>query len=126
MKRNIIPIGSIAILGISLERKLNVVELEKIRTLTITAKCTYDGSATVGAVLNLYYSPDGENWDTIPYAYFNINLTAGSTVQETHNIDAPEHGYMSIAIKNNDSSYTVTDILIFKSESNWGEKKCRE
>lgn len=126
MSERFLSMISIPVLAASQEKRSVVIELEKIRTLTVTARVSYNSEATVGATINLYFSPDGINWDTVAYAFFLINLTVGETVQETHNIDAPESGYMSVEISNGDSVYNVAEVFIFTKQRKWGEKICPE
>lgn len=86
------------------------IDLVKARTVSITVRCTFNASAQASATLNVYFSPDGNHFDTVPYATETIDLDAGETVQETVIIDPPEHGYLSADIVNESSSYALTDI----------------
>jgi len=126
MKDLKIPLIMISTLMESEQKRCGVISLNMTRTLTITARVTYNASATVGCTMNLYYSPDGIHVDSIPYATYLINLAAGETVQESHNVDAPEVGYMQIAISNGDATYTTTNVLIYENQVLWGEEKCKD
>jgi len=95
------------------------IPLIRARTLSLTIRCTFNAGATAGGTAELYYSPDGKNWDTIPYADFAITLSAGETVQRTVTIDTPEHGYVKLKIVNNDSSQAITDVKAWYSIQSW-------
>lgn len=91
------------------------IPLVRARTLSITARCTFNASGTSDATVYIYYSPDGNNWDTIAYTSFNLTVDAGNAVQRTLPIDTPEHGYIKIKITNGDSTYTITNIKAWYS-----------
>jgi len=91
------------------------------RTMTVTTRVTYDAAATSGIRVNLYFSPDGKLFDTIAYTYYDVNFTAGKTVQETKIIDAPEEGYMNFEVENLDTSYAAMDIKLWVRIQEWGE-----
>ena len=102
------------------------IPLIRARTLSITARITFHSSATKGATVYLYYSPDGTNWDTIAYTSFEITLTAGQTVQRTLPIDVPEHGYIKVHVTNDDSSYAATDLKCWYTIQSWMPKPMME
>lgn len=104
------PIGSISSLAASAEQIVGDVTLVKHETLTVTVRVTYNAGATSGVRLKLYYSPDGENYDTVTYAYYDVDLTAGGTIQESKNVDAPEAGHLRLAVENLDSAQAATGI----------------
>lgn len=107
------PIGSIDSLAVSTEKDIGNLKLYRIETFTVTTKVIYNGAATAGLRLNMYFSPDGRNYDTIPYAYYDIDFTAGGTVQETKIVDAPEQGDMRISVENLDAGQTATSIKVW-------------
>lgn len=109
------PIGHIASLAASAEQIVGDVTLVRLETLTITTKVTYNASATGAVRLKLYFSPDGKNYDTVPYAYYDIDLTAGSTIQETKGVDAPEAGHLRVAVQNLDATYAATNVFVWAS-----------
>lgn len=78
-----------------------------VKHLTISVRVTYDASATAGAVLNVYLSPDGTNYDTQPYYSATLAFTAGATIQESHDVDV-NTPYVKIEIKNTDGTYALT------------------
>ena len=115
--RKLAHVGSIAA---SATYEVGTVEVKNLRTLTVTCKVAYNGSATAGVRLAVYYSPNGKSWDTVPYAYFDVNFSAGATVQETHVFDMPEDGAVTVKVINNDTSYSATDVDVWFSEATWG------
>ena len=52
------------------------IQLVKARTLTMTVRLTFNASATAGATMNAYYSPDGSNFDSVAYATDTIDVDA--------------------------------------------------
>lgn len=96
------------------------VELIRPRTVKVWARCTFNASATAGAVLYVYSSPDGENWDNDPYAELEIPLTAGSAIQSSAYLLTGEHEKIKFAIKNKDASYTITNCKVWYAVQDWG------
>ena len=107
------PIGSIDSLALSSEKDIGNVKLYRIETFTITTRVKYNAAATAGLRLNMYFSPDEKNYDTIPYAYYDIDFTAGGTVQETKIVDAPEQGDMMVSVSNLDAAQAATLIKVW-------------
>lgn len=107
------PLGVIDNLAVSTEQIIGDVTLYRIETFTVTTRVVYNGSATAGIRLNIYFSPDGKNYDTVPYAYYDIDLTAGGTIQETKIVDAPEQGNLRVCVENLDGTYTATSIKVW-------------
>lgn len=120
-KTDIKEFGEIASLSASGKKVLGFQDLENARTITITCKATTHGDATKGVRVNVYYSPTGEreDWDTIPFAYFDIDLTAGSSTQESHNFDLPEKGTCRVEIENLDASENATFIQTWLCIKRW-------
>lgn len=118
---DIFEASEIASLGTSAKKVVAHLDVGKARTVTITIKGTTNASATSGIRLNVYYSPtgEGEDWDSVPFGTFDLNLTAGSKTQETHNFDVPEHGFIKIEAENLDATYTATLITIWHSIRRW-------
>jgi len=106
-------IGYIASLAASGEVVIGDVTLVRLETLTVTTNVTYNAAATSGVRLKLYFSPDSKHYDTVPYAYYDIDLTAGATVQETQGVDAPEKGHLRVAVANLDAAQAATDIRVW-------------
>ena len=118
----IIKLGKVGTLLPNQEIFLGTVDVEKCRTLTITCRVTYNGSAANPVNVNLYYSPTGERFDTYPYDSIEIPLSAGETVQKTVNVDVPEDGQMQISIENLDGSVSATNVKVWVAIVRWDEK----
>ena len=120
-KPNIKEFGEIASLSASAKKVLGFQDLESARTITITCKATTNAGASKGVRVNVYYSPTGEreDWDTIPFAYFDVDLTAGSSTQESHNFDMPEKGMMRVEIENLDTGYSALYIQTWLMIKRW-------
>jgi len=99
--------GSIAASGT--QKAENPIQLVRARTVTFTVRTTFNASATGDLRADVFFSPDGENWDTIVYTSFDIAVTAGGTVQRSVNVDPPEHGYLKMDLVNEDQTYAITN-----------------
>lgn len=84
------------------------IPLIRARGVSVTGRVKFHGSATGKAVVEIYYSPDGSNWDTSPFGSFDLAVSAGAEVQITSYVVVPEHGWLMFAIRNTDSSYALT------------------
>jgi hypothetical protein len=110
----LIPIGGTGVAG-------QTIQLVRARTLSITARVTFDAGSDTDAVINFYYSPDGNNWDTQVYTTFSITDVASSTLQRTVIIDVPEHGYMWIKVYNGSQAKTFTNVRLWFTIQSWPE-----
>ena len=110
------PFGKITTIPAGTKKLFGTLDVRFSRTASITLRGTYNASATSGLRVNVYYSPDGDNFDTIPYLYFDLDFTAGSTVQETHICDFPEHGQVLIEVENTDGTYSATNISVWLTQ----------
>lgn len=96
------------------------IALVRARTLSITAKAYFDTSQANDAIVYLYYSPDGTNWDTIAFTSFALTYDADDWVQRTVAISVPEHGFIKVKVTNGSSSYTLTGVKLWYSIQSWG------
>jgi len=110
----LIPIGGTGVAG-------QTIQLVRARTLSITCRVTFDAASDTDAVVNFYYSPDGNNWDTLVYTTFTITHTASTTKQKTVIIDTPEHGYMWIKVYNGSQAKTFTNVILWYTIQSWPE-----
>lgn len=113
------PLLTIASLGASGKQEGGTVDIITARTLVVSARATYNASATLGLRVHLLFSPDGINWDTVDYAVFDLDLAAGATVQETHIVDPPETGYMTFKVENLDTVYAATNVKLWAQATKW-------
>ena len=119
------PFFTVPVIAVSSEVKTSSVNLVECRTLSVSCRVTYNGAATSGVRVNIYYAPDGRTWDTVPYTHFDITLTAGEVVQETEIIDMPEHGAVAFGVENLDAAQTATEVKTWYSIQSW-QGKCEE
>jgi len=108
-------LATIASLAANNEVVVGEITLVRLETLTVTLRLTYNAASAVATRLNLYFSPDADNYDTVPFAYFDVDLTAGAICQKTKVVDAPEAGYLRFAVQNRDVAQAVTNISAWSS-----------
>lgn len=115
--------GEIKTIAASGEITIGVLEANKLDLAGIGASVDYNASGTGTARLKIYHSPDGsiEHKDTVEYAGFNLDLTAGSTVKKTRPFDLID-GYYFVTIKNNDATYTLTNVKVWVNKKYEGEE----
>ncbi len=97
------------------------IPLVRARTVSITVKLHFEGSIDADATVYVYYSPDGNTWDTIHYTSFVIAFTINTTKQRTVLLDIPEHGYLMVKITNGSSADTITVPQIWYTIQSWEE-----
>ena len=81
--------------------------------VAITARCSYGPSSTQELRISIFYSPDGKNYDTVPFTFFDIDLKANVVQQKTQLIEILPAGIFIIKVKNMDSGKNVTGISLF-------------
>jgi len=91
------------------------ISLVRARTLSVTVDVLFGGSIDADAVLKVYYSPDGKNWDDLVYTSFAITYTVSVWVQRTVEISVPEHGYLAFKITNGSSADTLDGVRYWYS-----------
>ena len=109
------PLRIIESLAASATSQCGPVNLTDAKYLIVTCRVTYNASATLPIRVNLKYSPDGNNYDTVAFTYFEPDLTAGSTVQESKLFGATKTGYMIVEVVNQDTTYAATIIKVWAS-----------
>ena len=116
------PMGIIETIAASGREQIpGVIPFVRARTLTVTVRITFGASVDADATAELYYSPDGNRWDTLTYATQAITFTAGGIVQKTFIVDPPEHGHMIIKVLNGSSQDTIDHVIGWYSIQSWGE-----
>lgn len=95
------------------------IALVKARTLSITARMTFNASATGNGTVHVLYSPEGRHTDTIDLQTITVTVSAGNTVQVTEVVDVPEHGYLEATVENGDQTYSITDVMLWYSVQSW-------
>lgn len=97
------------------------IPLVRARTVTFTGRVTFAAAADADVIMNIYFSPDGNNWDTTPYAVLAIPFTVSATIQRTAIVDPPEHGYLRVELANEDATRTVTIAHLWYTIQSWDE-----
>ena len=113
-------LGSYSSIAASAEVSCGILNCNNIRTATLSCRGTYNASATTAATVNLYYSPDGEFYDTVPFTSFLVNLASG-VVQESAIIDLPEAGFIQVKISNGDATYAFTSVELKSTVARYGD-----
>lgn len=114
------PLGRIESIAASGRTQIpGSIPLVRARTLSVTARMTFGASIDADAVVEVYYSPDGNKWDTIVYTSFALAFTVGTTKQRTVSVDVPEHGHICIKVLNGSDADTLTDVICWYSIQSW-------
>ena len=116
------PLGRIELIAVSgTELVPGVIPLVRARTLSITTRLTFGAQIDADATVYVYYSPDGNRWDTYELTSWGITFDTSETEQITKIIDVPEHGHIQIKVENVSDADTITDIICWYSIQSWGE-----
>jgi len=102
-----------------------VIPLVRARTLSITTRLTFGAQIDADAVVKVYYSPDGNKWDTYVLTSWGITFDTSETEQITKIIDVPEHGHIQIKVTNGSDADTLTDVIVWYSIQSWAETKAQ-
>ena len=114
------PLGRIETIAASGRDQIpGQVPLVRARTLSCTVRMTFGASIDADATLEVYYSPDGNNWDNLTYATQAVAFTAGATRQQTFIIDPPEHGHICFKVLNGSDADTITNVVGWYSIQSW-------
>jgi hypothetical protein len=83
------------------------------RTLHITAWMTFDALAVAGARIHVVTSVDDVDldFDTVDWATWDVEFTAGATVQQSKNYDTCP-AFIKVLVENLDAAQAITDIYI--------------
>jgi len=116
------PLGKIESIAASATGLVpGVIPLVRARTLSITADILFGGSIDADAVVEVYYSPDGRNWDDLVYTSFAVTFTVSVNVQRTVSISVPEHGNIQLKVKNGSSADAIDGVTVWYSIQSWPE-----
>jgi len=113
------PIGTIASLAASGTQTVGTIPINYNRSIYVTIRGTFHGSATGNLTINALYSPDGKNWDTEACDTFDLAVSAGNACQTTQALALPEHGDVLIQVENADAVYAATGISVWVSFQSW-------
>lgn len=113
------PFFSIQEVAASGTIKTSSFNLNYARTISVTVQIDCGAALDADTTVNVYYSPDGNNWDTINYTSFTLAFDAGNTVQRTVLIDTPEHGALILEIVNGSAADTLDNVYCWYSIQSW-------
>ena len=100
-------------------RSPGTVNLIRTRTLSITTRLTCGASVDANPLIEVYYSPDSDKFDTTAYASWEMTYSAGNTIQLTKTLDMPEHGEFYVKISNQSSADVLTNSQVWYSIQAW-------
>jgi len=106
LEKSSLAAGSTTVLG-----DCQLLRLEGVSSLALTAECTYDAAATNGVRVHVRTSPDGSNWDSQDLTSFDVDLEAGATARKTVYIQ-PDARFMKVLVENLDGAHTVSDVKV--------------
>ena len=95
------------------------IPLVRARTLSVTTRLNFEASIDADATVYVYYSPDGNRWDTLPLTSWAITFTVSTTKQITKILDVPEHGHIMIKVTNGSDADTLTNVIVWYSIQSW-------
>jgi len=114
------PLGRIETIAASGRMQIpGVVPLVRARTLSCTVRMDFDGTIDADATIEVYYSPDGNNWDNLTYATQGVAFTINATRQQTFIIDPPEHGHICFKVLNGSQNGVITNVIGWYSIQSW-------
>lgn len=114
-------LGAIGGIAAGVETEVGSIRTQNCRTLAITCRATYNALATSGVTVKLYFIHPDVGQDTVAFTSFVPTLTAGSTVQRTILVDAPETDSLAVKVKNDDSTYSAVNVIIGYSIVRWSD-----
>lgn len=117
------PLGLVASIVASDEIILGDIVCKDMDTFTATLRATFNALATGDARVLLYFSPDGQNYDSTFFAKFDLSVSPGKSVQKTGIFDFPQFGYMRVSVKNLDTAKSITDVSVFTTEKRFIRNK---
>jgi len=86
-------------------------DFSKFDTLAVTLRASFAANAGSGVRCELYSSPDNVNWDTEPYAKFEISYSAPMVVQRTVAVD-PAPYYLKARVHNFATGVAVSAVRV--------------
>lgn len=109
-------LNSVASLATSGSAVVGSINTKGMRTLVISTRVTYNGAATLGLRTGLRLHNALKQIDTVNYADFTADFTAGATVQESAIFDIEGVDIVDIFVENLDAAQTATDIHVHVTE----------
>ena len=114
------PIGIISSIAVSSEVAYGtVIDLIKTRRFTLTGQCIFGTDPDGNVKFNIYYSPDGKNWDTEAYGSVELTAVSATKVQKTAYVIVPEHGHFMIKAENVATDVAATAVKAWFTIQDW-------
>jgi len=113
-KKQVETILDVPSLGAGKSTKLtdcHLLELQFVKTLTLTGRCRYHPSATAGLRVHVRTSPHGGIFDSEDYTTFDLPFGAGEQHQKTVAV-TPDMLYLKVIAENLDTGYDVYDVKV--------------
>jgi len=118
-------LGYLGSIATTVTEIIGTINLEHVRSLTLTIRATFAGSSTKDIHAQVYYSPDGKNWDTAVLDTFKIPHLSSVTRQVSKVITCPEEGYLQVKIYNEDTQ-TNTAVYCWYRKTDWSDSVTKE
>jgi hypothetical protein len=109
------PILRSAELALSGTLEAGLVNCRNLKSIVLSGRAKFHSSGTGNLTVNVYYSPDGNNFDTTAFSYLTLTCSAGNIVQASSIVTMPDTGFCKISISNADATYAATDIAVWVS-----------
>ena len=100
-------------LGGGQARILDDISYTNSTRIAIIISCQYDGSATAGLHIDVFYGPGVREYTTEPLLSQDLTFSAGDKVMEVVYVTCPKHGILLPVITNLDGTYPVRNIRIW-------------
>jgi len=121
MSVEIHKIGDISSLAAGAEEFVGIIHAERIRSLGITCRVTYDAATATACTVRVYVHHPSIGVDTVPLASFDVTLTAGAVVQRTVVVDSIEDSELEVKVYNGDVAKAATRISVACILARWHE-----
>jgi len=128
-KENTLKTAFVPTLAAGSELPAGQFDCEIVRTAEVTIRATIPVNTEEAHLdINLYYSPDGVNYDTVPYTYRSLlekdetTAPTNTTIQRTWIIDPIEHGWFKITVQNNAAGWNATNVSVWTNVARWGDE----
>jgi len=110
-----LPILRSASLALSGTLDGGLIDCRNLSAISITGRAKFNSSGTGNLTVNVYYSPDGKNFDSTAFTTLTITCSAGNTVQASKIVSVPDTGFIKITIVNADATYSASDVALWAS-----------
>lgn len=80
-------------------------------SLALTLELTFNGAATLGAIMHVRASTNGADYDTEDLFTIAPDFTAGATIRKTVLVDPDMYG-LKVLVENLDPAQTITNVVV--------------